>query len=127
MGYRMTTVFLIGIILAMSCSKMVSTPKEELREGTSVRLTLDEGTIVQGDIGKIERDVVTISRFTFVEKGSSPPETEFFSLPIPVDRIQAVEVSQTDVVKTAILLIVIAAIAIVLVILALKTRKPEEI
>lgn len=129
MARRMAVVLvLIGIVFGMGCSKMASVPKEQLKEGThNVQLTLDDGTIVKGDIGKIEGDVVTIGRFTFVEKGSNPPETEFFSLPIRMDRIQAVEASQTDVAKTAILLVVIAVIVGVVVVVVLKTRKPEEI
>ncbi len=124
---RMAVVLLVvGVVLGMGCSKMVSVPKEQLKEGTQVQLTLDDSTIVKGDVGKLEEDVVTISRFTFVEKGANPPQSEFFILPIGIDRIQAMEVSQTDVAKTAIWLIVIAAIAVVVVVVALKTRKQEE-
>lgn len=118
---------LIGVTLSIGCSKMVSVPKEQLKAGTSVELTLDDGTIIKGDIGKIEKNVVTISRFMFVEKGTNPPESEFFTLPIGMDRIQAMEVSQTDVTKTVILLIVILAIVAVVVVVVLKTRKQEEV
>ncbi len=109
------------------CSEMVPTTPDALKEGKFVRLTLDDGTEVEGKVGRIETDRVILSDFTFLKKGDRPPIVNFFTLPVEKNRIQTIAVRKTKAsgVVGGIVggLIVVGAV----VALILKSKRKEEI
>lgn len=114
-------------VLIAGCSEMVPSTPDVLKEGKVIRLTLDDSTVVEGKVGRIEADKVILSNFTFLKKGDRPPIVNFFTLPVEKGRIQAVDVRKT---KTAHVVGGIAGGLIVVgvvVALILKSKRREEI
>lgn len=115
-----------ALVLLVGCSEMVRTTPDALKEGNFVRLTLDDSTLVEGKIGRMEEDRLILRDFTFLKKGERPPIVNFFTLPVEKGRIEAVDLRRTKpagVVGGVVVFLVVVGVVIAIV---LKSKRKEE-
>jgi len=116
-----------ALVLLLGCSEMVRTTPDALKEGNFVRLTLDDSTLVEGKIGRMEEDKLILRDFTFLKKGERPPIVNFFTLPVEKGRIQVVDLRRTKpagVVGGVVGFLVVVGVVIAIVLK--KSKRKEE-